>query len=188
MLLQVLLSMGLTEHSAHRGLYYTGNTSADQAASWVFENIENPDLHRPFSPPALNDPKADPKFLQALMDESRAYKMVFVVNTSLGMGVGKIAAQVGHATLALYKTLLVSLSDQNGVRDWEEGGAKKIVLKGENTDHLLTLKTAAESKHIPSFLVKDAGKTEIKPGSITVLALFGKGYLVDEISGNLRLL
>ena len=33
------------------------------------------------------------------------YKMVFVVNTELDMGVGKIAAQVGHAAVGLYKIL-----------------------------------------------------------------------------------
>ena len=31
--------------------------------------------------------------------------MVFVVNTELNMGVGKIAAQVGHAAVGLYKVL-----------------------------------------------------------------------------------
>lgn len=31
--------------------------------------------------------------------------MVFVVNTELDMGVGKIAAQVGHAAVGLYKIL-----------------------------------------------------------------------------------
>ena len=33
------------------------------------------------------------------------YKMVFVVNTELNMGVGKIAAQVGHAAVGLYRIL-----------------------------------------------------------------------------------
>lgn len=31
--------------------------------------------------------------------------MVFVVNTELNMGVGKIAAQVGHAAVGLYQIL-----------------------------------------------------------------------------------
>ena len=33
------------------------------------------------------------------------YKMVFVVNMELDMGAGKIAAQVGHAAVGLYKIL-----------------------------------------------------------------------------------
>lgn len=39
-------------------------------------------------------------------DESDLYKMVFVVNSSLKMGVGKIAAQVAHASLGLYKMMV----------------------------------------------------------------------------------
>lgn len=31
------------------------------------------------------------------------YKMVFVANMSLKMGVGKLCAQVGHATLGVYR-------------------------------------------------------------------------------------
>jgi PTH2 family peptidyl-tRNA hydrolase len=39
-------------------------------------------------------------------DESDFYKMVFVVNTSLKMGIGKLAAQVAHASLGLYRTMV----------------------------------------------------------------------------------
>lgn len=38
--------------------------------------------------------------------ESRTHKMVFVANMGLKMGTGKLAAQVGHATLAVYKQVL----------------------------------------------------------------------------------
>lgn len=34
------------------------------------------------------------------------YKMVFIVNAELNMGVGKTAAQVAHAALGLHRTLL----------------------------------------------------------------------------------
>ena len=37
------------------------------------------------------------------MERSSEYKMVIVVRKDLGMGVGKIAAQVGHAVLGCYK-------------------------------------------------------------------------------------
>ena len=66
--------------------------------------------------------------------------MVFVVNTSLGMGVGKTAAQVGHATLALYKSLLIETAEVANVRKWEDQGAKKIVVKGLSAEHLTSLR------------------------------------------------
>ena len=31
-----------------KGLYYTGNVSAEIAAEWVFENIDHPELNDPF--------------------------------------------------------------------------------------------------------------------------------------------
>lgn len=31
-----------------KGLYYTGNVSAELAAEWVFENIDHPELNDPF--------------------------------------------------------------------------------------------------------------------------------------------
>lgn len=33
----------------------------------------------------------------------RTHKMIFVANMSLKMGTGKLAAQVGHATLGVYR-------------------------------------------------------------------------------------
>lgn len=34
------------------------------------------------------------------------YKMVFVVNGELNMGVGKVGAQVGHAAVGLFRVLM----------------------------------------------------------------------------------
>lgn len=51
------------------------------------------------------------------------YKMVFVVNSSLGMNIGKTAAQVGHASVGLFRRLI---GDQkhygNQLLMWEEEG------------------------------------------------------------------
>ena len=35
-----------------------------------------------------------------------AFKMVFVVNSELNMGIGKTASQVAHAAVALYRQLI----------------------------------------------------------------------------------
>ena len=183
----MLLSMGISENAARRGLYYTGDSNADLAAAWVFEHLEDTNLHSPFTPQQLLIPK---ELLSPLLpfDQGQGYKMVFVVNTSLQMGIGKIAAQVGHATLALYKTLLLNPLEMANVRIWEEDGAKKIVLKGIHTDHLMNLYGLASSKAIPSYVIRDAGKTQIPTGSVTVVALFGKESTVDEVTGKLNLL
>ena len=64
-----------------------------------------------------------------------------------------------HEPLALYKTLLVAHSEQLNVREWEEKGATKVVIKGESAEHLIALKQTADSQGIRNFLVADAGKS-----------------------------
>lgn len=44
------------------------------------------------------------------------------------------------------------------------------------------------SVHMYVFIVLDAGKTQVEPGSITVVALFGKTYMLEDITGKLPLL
>lgn len=65
---------------------------------------------------------------------------------------------------------------------------KKIVLKGENHLHLQELQRQAEVRNIHSYLVHDAGRTQIPPNSVTVLALFGEEAMVNTVSGGLQLL
>ena len=53
--------------------------------------------------------------------------MVFAVNCELKMGVGKIAAQVAHAGLAIQRRLLQSdEKSRNLANEWEDMGYKVI--------------------------------------------------------------
>ena len=117
------------------------------------------------------------------------YKMVFVVNADLGMGIGKTAAQVAHAALGMQQILLAAearFGEQ--MIAWIEMGETKIVLRGESSGELVQLEAAATRAGLPAFLVQDAGKTQVPAGSTTVLALFGRVDRVDAITGHLRLL
>ena len=115
--------------------------------------------------------------------------MVFIVNSSLEMGVGKIAAQVAHAALGMHQILLQDESKfGESVIRWFEFGETKIVLKGESTQHLIELEKRALELGLPTYLVQDAGKTQVKSGSTTVLCLYGQTDRVDQVSGRLRLL
>ncbi|KAI4459495.1 peptidyl-trna hydrolase 2 [Holotrichia oblita] len=104
------------------------------------------------------------------------------------MGIGKIAAQVAHASLGLYRNLIHDRNMTEELGAWEEYGEKKIVLKGTNDVHLQELQKLATEKNIHSYLVRDAGRTQIPEGSITVLGLFGEENLVNTVSGKLGLL
>ena len=184
--MQMMLSMGISDNAAKRALYNTGNDSADLAVAWVFDNLQLPQLHEPFEVPAT--PVGDaPETFQS-MDElfsETSHTMVFVVNASLKMGVGKVASQVAHAAVGLYARLLYQSGTSSnatggesdaglgslgpssselgiGLRTWTECGSRKIVLKGENATHLRELKQRAETLRIPCLVVSDAGRTQVR--------------------------
>lgn len=46
-ILQALLQMGIPEVQAKHAIYNTGNSNADSATMWFFENIENPSIQVP---------------------------------------------------------------------------------------------------------------------------------------------
>lgn len=211
--LELIVGMGISENAATRALYHTGNNSAEAAVSWVFENISDPSLHTPFVAPVFVPTGSagtgggggdgggervteggichsydDFAQLVGMADfhKDGDYKMTLVVNCNLKMGVGKVAAQVGHAVLGIYHQL--EREPSSGLRDWESRGAKKIVLRGRDTQHLLELKQKALDCRVANIIVHDAGKTQVDPGSLTVLALFGRSKPVDSVTGDLRLL
>ncbi|GLV33764.1 uncharacterized protein CBL_11349 [Carabus blaptoides fortunei] len=106
------------------------------------------------------------------------------------MSNGKIASQCAHAAITLYDTAVKS--DNNAVlHHWLSRGQPKIVLRVdkdcENT--LIRLYESATCNGLHACLVRDAGKTQINTGSLTVLGI-GPNLAtdVDKITANLKLL
>lgn len=92
------------------------------------------------------------------------HKMYFVVNNDLGMGKGKLCAQVGHAVAEWTRRLEKQPTDE--YNHWKKHLEPKIVLKSteENMRQLL-------AKYPQSTVaIIDAGRTQVAPNSFTVLA------------------
>jgi len=113
-------------------------------------------------------------------------KMVLCVRRDLGMSTGKIAAQCGHATLGLYKTMVEGHPRLLG--EWEDSHCPKIALRLDDEQQMMELEQRAAGLGLPTHIVMDAGKTQIARGSRTVLAIAGKKAAVDSVTGHLKLL
>jgi PTH2 family peptidyl-tRNA hydrolase len=93
-------------------------------------------------------------------------KQAIVARADLGMGKGKLAAQVAHASLSA-----VEDTGTRSEKQWKGGGQKKIVLKANSEKKLFQLADEAERDGIPHAVVRDAGHTQLEPGvSQAVLA------------------
>lgn len=175
-LFALLLDLGIPEAAARRALALTGGHSAEAAAQLYFSSgLDSQD-----------EDEAQGSDVSLL--PSRYYKMVFVVNMELSMGAGKIAAQVGHAAIGLFQLVHEKPSQRDMINQWDEHGAKKVVLQGANTDQLLELHALALSLELPTYLVQDAGRTQVPAGSQTVLAIMGEEELVNQVTGQLKLM
>mmetsp|Transcript_6860 Transcript_6860/g.10762 ORF Transcript_6860/g.10762 Transcript_6860/m.10762 type:complete len:159 (-) Transcript_6860:358-834(-) len=113
-------------------------------------------------------------------------KLILVVRNDLGMGKGKIAAQCSHATLGIYKKLVSKHHPLLGA--WEAQGQAKITVQVKDEKEMLALKEKALTRGLPSYIVEDAGRTQIAAGSKTVLAIFGGVKQLDDVTGHLKLL
>eukprot|EP00915_Cephaloidophora_sp_WS-2016_P000462 GHVH01000588.1.p1 GENE.GHVH01000588.1~~GHVH01000588.1.p1 ORF type:complete len:167 (+),score=13.62 GHVH01000588.1:27-503(+) len=113
-------------------------------------------------------------------------KIVMVVNTDLKMGKGKIGAQCGHAAVGAVRK--GQRSNLNRLNEYLLDGQKKVCLKAPGTQfHELASK--CESLGLQTYVVRDAGRTQIPSGSMTVLAIGpAPGILIDQVTGDLKLL
>jgi hypothetical protein len=64
-------------------------------------------------------------------------KMVLVVNTSLGMGKGKLGAQCAHAAVGVVEENMRDLKRQAELLQWSMGGQAKVTLKAKSEEELV---------------------------------------------------
>ena len=110
-------------------------------------------------------------------------KQAIVARADLGMGEGKLAAQVAHASLQAYEE-----ADGKTQRAWKGEGQKKVVLRADSESQLHELAEKARIEGLPHSLVRDAGHTELEPGTTTALAVGpDDDDRVDAVTGDLSL-
>ncbi len=114
------------------------------------------------------------------------FKQAIIIRNDLKMGKGKIAAQASHASVeAMEKT---KTKFPEWVEEWKQTGTQKVVLKVNSEKELLELFESAK-KEIPSALIRDAGRTQIEPGTKTCIGLGpAPENLIDKYTKELKLL
>ena len=110
-------------------------------------------------------------------------KQAIVARADLGMGEGKLAAQVAHASLMAYEN-----ADERTRTAWKGEGQKKVVLQADDEATLFQLADDAEREGLSHAIVRDAGHTQLEPGTITALGVGpGDDDVVDRVTGHLSL-
>ncbi len=116
-----------------------------------------------------------------------AFKQAILIRVDLVLGKGKLAAQCSHASLTAYN--LVRKKYPEIAEKWEREGQKKIILKVKDENELMDYLRIATSEGIPCELIRDAGRTQVEPGTVTC---FGAGPWkeneIDRVFGKLKLL
>jgi len=110
-------------------------------------------------------------------------KQAILVRQDLKVPKGKLSAMVAHASVEA-----VLKSNQDIIKDWQEVGMPKIVLKVKDLEELLSYKKDAEKMKIKTALITDAGRTFFKEPTKVCLAIGpDKKEKINKIIKNLKL-
>jgi peptidyl-tRNA hydrolase len=111
-------------------------------------------------------------------------KQVIVVDASLQLPRGKLAAQVAHAAVAACLA-----SSPEARRLWLEDGMPKIVLRIDTEQGLVAIEEAARRAKLPVALIRDAGRTVLESGTATCVGIGpAEDERIDAVTSALKLL
>ena len=94
---------------------------------------------------SLTSPK---RYSESYYYSLKKVKLVLIVNNELKMGKGKIAAQVGHASVKA--ALLASEKYPAEMQSWLSNGQKKVVLKAQGALELEEIIRNAKKSNLPT--------------------------------------
>ena len=115
------------------------------------------------------------------------YKQVILIRTDLKMSTGKKCAQSCHASVSASD--IVRIQNKGNWKSWKNTGQKKVILKLSTLEQLAEMVKKLNANKIPYFIVKDAGLTQLPPGTTTADGIGPDiSKEIDKITGDLKLL
>jgi PTH2 family peptidyl-tRNA hydrolase len=117
------------------------------------------------------------------MSPGGATKQVVAVRSDLGLGTGKLAAQVAHAALNAADNADPAVRDR-----WLAAGGTKVVVKAPDEPTIRDLASEAQRAGLPFAVVDDAGRTQVAPGTTTAIGIGpADAGAIDRLTGDLSL-
>ncbi len=111
--------------------------------------------------------------------------MAFLCRVDLQLSAGKLAVQCAHAAVESLKQAKKSHSRM--VQRWNESSSRKVCLAVEDESELEYFLELVQEASLPFAVIKDAGLTEVPPGTITVLGVGpGSRHTMDSLFQSLR--
>ncbi len=111
-----------------------------------------------------------------------SYKQVLIVREDLDITKGKMISQACHACLGSYRKAVPEIRE-----DWLDQGGKKVVVSAAEKE-FPSIMEEARDLDLPAYLVSDAGRTELEPGTDTAIGIGpdteGK---IDKVTGEFQL-
>lgn len=104
-------------------------------------------------------------------------KQVILIRKDLELSTGKIAAQVAHASMAVFFNKMKDVPGGKVLRltrherSWIEGRFTKIVKGVKNESQLLGVYQRALDMNIDCAIIKDIGLTELEEPTLTAVAI-----------------
>lgn len=188
--MDALRDLGFTADEALAGMRHCGN-NVDEAANYLFSLTEFERQALVTRTKATNAAPASmiTRLLPSADVEHGPIKMVICVRRDLPMSSGKQCAQCCHAAVALCESVVLGRM-LRWKQLWNtENGSAKIVLGVDDEEQLLRIAEHAAALTLPFHVVQDAGRTQLDPGTRTVVGIGpAPTSLVDQVTGSLALL
>ena len=122
--------------------------------------------------------------------------MVIVTRGDLKLSKGKLCAQCSHGAVdAVMRSGTMSADPAinqrhlENLQQWSSQGQTKIVVQADTEADVVELYHKAKEANHNCTIVRDAGRTEVESGTITVVCIGpSKISKINEITGHLKLL
>lgn len=181
-LLTNLFDMGFSKKLSVEALFIANN-DFEQAVNFCLAHGSDPEY--------ADLEESDGEDTETDGEEIEDLKMILVVRTDLKMGKGKICAQCAHAAVDGYRRIIQgsNVLHQKWLSQWEDIAEAKVAVKVQSEADLIQLQMKAMIADVPNALIIDAGRTQVEPGTKTVLSLGpAPCSVLDKITGKLKLL